>query len=216
MMRRRSSAACLRFCQLAVDLREPHPGDRRGLVALRRRCAHAQQHSRRHLDRRRHSFRPRALPRVSINSPLWLTLPIVVLLHGILFSSLRPLVYAGHDWFVGVILVFATAHIPAIYLARWTSMDHNLAYRVTLLAIGYGFLAFVVLPALIIHAMEETIAPLSQPIPLLVACAILIRRSFCHWLLGRSDVRRSWPGTPIPLDPTKRPGQHRCSPTSPT
>jgi protein-S-isoprenylcysteine O-methyltransferase Ste14 len=137
-------------------------------------------------------------------APFWLTLPIVVLLHGTLFSSLRPLVYGGQDWFAGVALVFAVAHIPAIYLARWTSKDQNLAYRVTLLAIGYGFLAFMVLPALIMHAMGERLDLTSRPLPLIAACMVLIGIFF---VIGFSAVQLfavHGKGTPIPLDPTKR------------
>ena len=69
--------------------------------------------------------------------PLWIVLPIIVCLHGVFFASLPPLVYPGPRWFVGVVLVFATAHVPALYLARWTAEDRRLPERATLLAIGW-------------------------------------------------------------------------------
>jgi len=55
--------------------------------------------------------------------PLFLVLPIIIGLHGTIFSSLRPLVEAGPGWFPGLVLAFA--HIPAIYLARWTVLDRQ-------------------------------------------------------------------------------------------
>lgn len=137
-------------------------------------------------------------------APFWLAIPIVIGLHGTLFSSLRPLIYPGHNWFVGVVLVFAVAHIPAMYLARWTSEDRNLAYRAALLAVGYGFLAFMVLPALIMHAMGETFTLASRPLWLVIACAIIIGPFF---IMGLSAVQMFviyGKGTPVPLDPTKR------------
>jgi hypothetical protein len=137
-------------------------------------------------------------------APFWLAIPIVIGLHGTLFSSLRPLVYPGHNWFIGVVLVFAVAHIPAMYLARWTSEDRNLAYRAALLAVGYGFLAFMVLPALIVHAMDETFTLASRPLWLVAACAIVIGPFF---IIGLSAVQLfvvHGEGTPVPLDPTKR------------
>jgi protein-S-isoprenylcysteine O-methyltransferase Ste14 len=137
-------------------------------------------------------------------APLWLAIPIVIGLHGTLFLSLRPLVYPGHNWFVGVVLVFAIAHIPALYLARWTNEDRHLAYRAALLAVGYGFLAFMVLPALIMHAMGETFIPASRPLWLVVACAIMIGPFF---IMGLSAVQLfvvHGKGTPVPLDPTQR------------
>ena len=137
-------------------------------------------------------------------APFWLVIPIVIGLHGTLFSSLKPLVYPGHNWFVGVVLVFLVAHIPALYLARWTSQDRNLANRAALLAVGYGFLAFMVLPALIMQAMGETFTPASRPLWLVVASAIMIGPFF---VMGLSAVQLFvvyGKGTPVPLDPTKR------------
>jgi hypothetical protein len=52
--------------------------------------------------------------------PLMICLPIIIGLHGTIFSSLQPLVFAGPNWFIGVLFVFGTAHLPAIYLAKWT------------------------------------------------------------------------------------------------
>ena len=62
-------------------------------------------------------------------APLLLCLPVVIGLHGTMFTSLEPLVFAGPFWFAGVLFVFATAHIPAIYLAKWTCEDRFLPLR---------------------------------------------------------------------------------------
>ena len=136
--------------------------------------------------------------------PFWLTLPIIIGLHGLLFTSLKPLVWAGQHWFAGVLLVFLTAHIPAIYLARWTARDEKLALRATLLAIGYGFLAFGVLPSLIMQSLSGSWDLASRPAWLLALCALPL--SICM-LMGLSAVQSfvvHGEGTPIPLDPTKR------------
>jgi protein-S-isoprenylcysteine O-methyltransferase Ste14 len=137
-------------------------------------------------------------------APIWLLLPIVLLLHGIFFSSLQPLVFAGSNWFFGVILVFAVAHLPAIYLARWTARNEHLACRTALLAIGYGFLAFVVLPALIVHAMHERIDLQARSCWLVGICVTLVGVFF---VMGLSAVQLfvvHGKGTPVPLDPTER------------
>lgn len=142
-----------------------------------------------------------AFPRVG---PLWLTLPIIVLLHGLFFASLPPLVYPGPGWPLGVLLVFAAAHIPALYLARWTAQDRHLPERATLLALGYGFLAFGVLPCLILRAMGSEWTLFAQPWWLLVICAAMLAPLL---VLGLSAVQFFvvyGEGTPIPLDPTKR------------
>lgn len=136
--------------------------------------------------------------------PFWLVLPIVVCLHGPFFASLPPLVYPGPDWFLGVLVVFATAHVPALYLARWTTQDRRLPERAALLALGYGCLAFGVLPCLILHAMGGEWHLAARPSWLVALCAALLAPLF---VLGLSAVQlfvMNGEGTPIPLDPTKR------------
>lgn len=136
--------------------------------------------------------------------PLFLVLPVVIGLHGTIFSSLRPLVEAGPGWFPGVVLVFAVAHIPAIYLARWTVLDRNLPLRAALLAVGYGFLAFFVLPSLIMHAMGGSWNLAERPWWLIALCLPLLGLCF---IMGLSAVQMfvlHGEGTPIPLDRTKR------------
>lgn len=136
--------------------------------------------------------------------PLLLILPIVILAHGTVFRSLEPLVIAGNWWWLGVILIFATAHLPAIYLAKWTEADTHLPWRVALLAVLFAGLAFGILPALIMQAMGGEWA--------------LAERSLWTWLLMMPPMGASWliglaavqmlalqgEGTAIPLDPTKR------------
>ena len=142
-----------------------------------------------------------AFPRTG---PLWLVLPIVIGLHGLFFTSLPPLVYPGPDWFLGVLFVFATAHIPALYLARWTAQDRRLPERAALLAVAFGFLAFGMLPCLILRAMGGTLDVVGRPCWLLAAGAALLAPLF---VLGLSAVQLFvvyGEGTPIPLDPTRR------------
>lgn len=80
---------------------------------------------------------------------------IVTFLHVPLFSSLRPFVEAGSGWLAGVLLVFLIAHIPSLLLARWTAENRRLGLRVFLLAFGYGWLAFALLPTLIMIVMPR-------------------------------------------------------------
>ena len=136
--------------------------------------------------------------------PLYLVLPIILGLHGMVFSSLDPLVMAGPFWFAGVVLVFLVAHLPAIHLARWTARGEHLAWRAALLALGYGFLAFYVLPSIIMLAMGGSWNIGARPAWLIMAGLPLLGACF---VLGLSAVQMfvvHGEGTPIPLDPTKR------------
>ena len=136
--------------------------------------------------------------------PLWIILPIIVCLHGLFFASLPPLVYPGPCWFVGVVFVFAVAHVPSLYLARWTAEDRRLPERATLLAIGYGFLAFGVLPCLILQATGGTWNLQTRPIWLVALCVTLLAPLFVLGLTAVQLFVVYGGGTPIPLDPTKR------------
>ena len=142
-----------------------------------------------------------AFPNVA---PLWLVLPIVIGLHGTIFSSLKPLVIAGPGWLAGVILVFLIAHLPALYLARWTARDEHLPLRAALLAFGYGCLAFIVIPSLILHSVGghwglDAIAPWR-----LIAGALLCLPFVVMGLTAVQMFALHGDGTAIPLDPTKR------------
>jgi protein-S-isoprenylcysteine O-methyltransferase Ste14 len=102
------------------------------------------------------------------------------------------------------LFVFATAHLPALYLARWTAENRYLPLRAALLAVGYGCLAFVVLPSAIMHAMGGTWSLLDRAAPLLIAGGVL--GALCC-VLGLSAVQMfvlHGRGTPIPLDPTQQ------------
>ncbi|CAA2145083.1 methyltransferase family protein [Methylobacterium bullatum] len=137
-------------------------------------------------------------------APLWLVLPIIIGLHGTVFSSLKPLVMAGSGWMGGVVLVFAVAHLPAFSLARWTAQDVHLPRRAALLAFGYGCLAFIVIPSLILHGTGgqwalETIPPWRLILAILLGLPLIV--------MGLSAVQMfavHGGGTAIPLDPTKR------------
>lgn len=136
--------------------------------------------------------------------PLMICLPIIIGLHGTIFSSLEPLVFAGPHWFLGVLFVFATAHLPAVYLAKWTEADTHLPYRCTLLAVMTGGMIFAVLPSLIMQAMGGAWDIFSRPawatglafFALSITSLIGVSANQTLCLQGR--------GTPIPLDPTKR------------
>lgn len=136
-------------------------------------------------------------------TPLYLVLPVIGL-HGVVISSIEPLVYAGNGWFLGTLLVFIVAHVPAIYLARWTNYNRLLPLRALLLAIGFGFVAFAVLPSVVMTAMggEWQI----QNIPIWRAIIGLPVLGLC-FVMGLSAVQMfvvHGEGTPIPLDNTKR------------
>jgi len=77
---------------------------------------------------------------------------ILIAVQVLFFKSLHPFVTAGDYWFIGIALILLVVHIPAQYLARWTAFDMNLIARACILAFGYGFLAFFVLPTLIMQA----------------------------------------------------------------
>ena len=142
-----------------------------------------------------------AFPNVS---PLALLLAIMIGLHGTVFLSLRPLVVPEPYWYAGVLLVFATAHLPALYLARWTAESRHLPLRAALLAVGYGCLAFVVLPSAVMHAMGGTWSLLDRVVPLLIGGGLL--GGLCC-VLGLSALQMfvlHGHGTPIPLDPTQQ------------
>ena len=137
-------------------------------------------------------------------APIYILLPIVIGLHGMVFLSLEPLVYAGQGWFLGVLFVFLIAHLPAIYLSRWTADERLLPVRAALLAFGFGFLAFAALPSITMAAMGGAwgVGELSLIKLIIGAPAILI----C-FVLGLTAVQMfvvHGDGTPIPLDPTKR------------
>ena len=136
-------------------------------------------------------------------TPLYLVLPVIGL-HGAVISSIEPLVYAGNGWFLGTLLVFIIAHIPAIYLARWTHEDRLLPLRALLLAIGFGFVAFAVLPSVVMTAMGGAWQLQSIPIwRIIIGLPVL---GLC-FVMGLSAVQMfvvHGGGTPIPLDNTKR------------
>lgn len=138
-----------------------------------------------------------AFPNVA---PFWLVLPIIAGLHGTVFSSLRPLVIAGPGWLVGVVLVFIIAHLPALYLARWTARDERLPLRVGLLAFGYACVAFIVIPSLILHCTGgqwglDTIAPWR-----LIAGVLLCLPLIVMGLTAVQMFAVHGQGTAIPLD----------------
>ncbi len=136
--------------------------------------------------------------------PLILLLPIIIGLHGTIFSSLEPLVFAGPNWFLGVLFVFATAHLPAIYLAKWTETDTQLPFRCALLAIMTGGMIFVVIPSLIMKAMGGTWDVLDRPTWTIVLTTGLLAITSLIGIAANQSLCLQGQGTPIPLDPTKR------------
>ncbi|MEP3629731.1 MAG: methyltransferase [Hyphomicrobiales bacterium] len=142
-----------------------------------------------------------AFPKVG---PLIICLPIVLCLHAIIFSSLRPLVFAGPFWFGGVVFVFITAHIPAIYLAKWTAEERRLGERCTLLAIMTGGIIFAVIPSLIMQAMGGYWQLFDRPAWTLIVTGAALTVTSTIGLAGNQMLCLQGAGTPIPLDPTKR------------
>jgi len=137
-------------------------------------------------------------------APIYLVLPIIIGLHGTVFMSLEPLVYGGNGWLFGTLFVFFIAHIPAIYLSRWTGADKYLPLRAALLAFGFGFFAFVALPSVIMTAMggswglsELSLWRLAIGLPILGVCFVMGLTAVQMFVVHGG-------GTPIPLDPTER------------
>ncbi|MEH6522526.1 MAG: methyltransferase [Sulfitobacter sp.] len=136
--------------------------------------------------------------------PLMICLPIIIGLHGTIFSSLEPLVFAGPHWFLGVMFVFATAHLPAIYLAKWTEADTHLPYRCALLAIKTGGMIFAVLPSLIMQAMGGTWDICAKPVWVISLALFVLSITSLIGVSANQTLCLQGRGTPIPLDPTKR------------
>ncbi len=135
-------------------------------------------------------------------NPLIFTISFIAI-QALVFKSLDPFVIAGNYWLLGVILVFLLVHTPALFLAKWTAFDINLPERAVLLAFSYGFLAFFVLPTLIMQAMggswnlqqKSTISIILTTLCLL-PCTVM-GLSAVHMFVVHGE------GTPIPLDKTK-------------
>src|SRR5262249_55530165 len=86
----------------------------------------------------------------------------------------------------------------------WTAGDRRLPLRAALLAVGYGCLAFVVLPAAIMHAMGGSWSSLDRNVPLLIGAGTVAPLA-C--VLGLSAVQMFvlyGHGTPIPRGPTRQ------------
>lgn len=135
----------------------------------------------------------------------WLPCLGVIALNWVLLPSLHPFVVIGPGWLIGVIVIFAFAHLPALYLARWTAHDIHLPRRAFLLAVSYGAFAFFTLPAIVMHAMGGSWTPLlDRALPFLALAAIGLTACFVVGLTAVQMFAVHGGGTPIPLDPTKR------------
>ncbi len=135
----------------------------------------------------------------------WLFVLPCTALNGAMLPVLVPFFLPGRFWFAGVVLVFLAAHLPALYLARWTAEDRNLALRAALLAMGYGCFAFFAMPSIIMHAMGGNWGVLAARPAWVLGLAALGLAAACT--MGLSAVQLfalHGGGTPIPLDPTKR------------
>jgi protein-S-isoprenylcysteine O-methyltransferase Ste14 len=142
-----------------------------------------------------------AFPRVN---PWLFVLPCTAL-NGLILPALTPFFVPGHLWFGGVVLVFLTAHLPALYLARWTAKDRHLPMRAFLLAVGYGCFAFFVMPTIIMHAMGGDWTILARrPAWGLALAGLGLGAAFVMGLSAVQFFALHGEGTPIPLDPTKR------------
>ncbi|MBM1556840.1 hypothetical protein JQV19_09300 [Sulfitobacter mediterraneus] len=136
--------------------------------------------------------------------PYMICLPIVLGLHGTVFNSLEPLVFAGPYWFWGVVLVFIVAHLPAIYLAKWTEENRHLPLRCALLAIMTGGMIFAIVPSLIMQAMGGTWDLLDRPVWAIAMTCVALAFVSAIGLSANQSLCLQGNGTPIPLDPTKR------------
>ena len=142
-----------------------------------------------------------AFPRLNPSIPT----AAVICLNGVLMPSLDPFMQLGSGWFYAVIIIFAVAHLPALFLARWTMKDVHLPLRASLLALAYGVFAFFALPSLVMHAMGGTWQPLAErSFPILVLSIAGLGVCFVVGLTAVQMFAVHGGGTPIPLDPTKR------------
>ena len=142
-----------------------------------------------------------AFPRLN---PVLLCTVIALIMHGALFTSLTPLVSAGPNWMFGVGFVFATAHVPSLYLARWTERDVLLAFRAALLAIMYAGLSLGILPSLIMAAMGGEWTITTHPAWRWTGLLSGLLISFVIGLSAVQMLAVQGLGTAIPLDPTRR------------
>ncbi len=137
-------------------------------------------------------------------NPWLLVLPCIAL-NGLMLPGFAPFFIVGHGWFAGVVLVFMTAHLPALHLAQWTTAGTHLPRRACLLAMAYGCFAFFTMPSIIMNAMGgEWGALLGRPAWALGLAALGM---ILACVMGLSAVQMfavHGDGTPIPLDPTKR------------
>jgi len=140
---------------------------------------------------------PRASP--------WAFVIPCTMLNGLALPLLPPFFEPGRLWFAASTLVFLTAHLPALFLARWTAEDVHLPRRAFLLALAYGPLAFLVMPSVIMHAMggSWSVLPTRSPL-ILVPSALATLGAFVIGLSAVQVFALHGGGTPIPLDPTKR------------
>lgn len=136
--------------------------------------------------------------------PYMICLPIVLGLHGTVFNSLEPLVFAGPYWFWGVVLVFIVAHLPAIYLAKWTEENRHLPLRCALLAIMTGGMIFAIVPSLIMQTMGGTWDLLDRPVWAIAMTCVALAFVSAIGLSANQSLCLQGNGTPIPLDPTKQ------------
>lgn len=142
-----------------------------------------------------------AFPRAN---PILLFAVISIVMHGVLFNSLTPLVTAGPNWMFGVAFVFAAAHVPSHYLARWTEREILLPFRAALLVIMYAGLALGILPSLIMAAMGGEWADATYPAWRWTGLAAGFLISFVIGLSAVQLLAVQGLGTAIPLDPTRR------------
>ncbi len=142
-----------------------------------------------------------AAPRAS---PFLVSGAIVLFLHVPFFASLQPFVQPGPGWLLGVVVVFLVSHVPALWLARWTSENRDLGLRAALLAFGFGWLAFGLLPCVVMRAMGGGWGDLPTAWPVLLAAAAALAPIQLIGLAGVQMFVLRGNGTPIPLDPTDR------------
>lgn len=135
----------------------------------------------------------------------WYPTVAVIGINAVLMPALDPFLKLGPGWFYAVIVIFAVAHLPALFLAQWTAKDVKLPLRTFLLAIAYGVFAFFTLPTVVMHAMGGTWQPLvERSVPELILALVALGACFTVGFTAVQMFAIHGGGTPIPLDPTKR------------
>jgi protein-S-isoprenylcysteine O-methyltransferase Ste14 len=146
-----------------------------------------------------------AVPVLATTRRLPVTVVALVAVDFVVMPQGEPALTLGGAWLVGETVAVAVALVPGLLLGRWTVERRLLAGRATLQAIGFGALAFYVVPSL---AFTVTGAAGWGPLlarprwQFVVAALALAPPAAMAFHAVREFVAHG--GTPVPFDPPTR------------